>query len=253
MITVNNLTVSYDDRKILNNVDATFLKEKITTIIGPNGCGKSTLIKALAGLFENANQNIHIDGKGRNNYSKKEFARKVSFLMQFSSVPDGMNVYDLVTFGRMPYKKRFKSLTTEDYEYINWALKKTNTYQFKDKLVSQLSGGEKQRVFLALALAQKTEIIILDEPTNHLDMKYQYELLELIKELNIEEKITVICVLHDVNQAYRYSDNVIVMKDGNVVTHGKPEDCITKEIIHKVYDVNCIIGKIGDYSSVCVV
>lgn len=253
MIAVNNLTVSYEDKKILKDISVEFLKGKITTIIGPNGCGKSTLIKAIAGLFEQANSKIKIDDKLRNSYSRKEFSRKVAFLMQFSTVPVGMTVYELVSFGRLPHKKRFKSLNSLDYEWIDWALKKTNVFHFKDKLVADLSGGERQRVFLALSLAQKTEIIVLDEPTNHLDMKYQHELLELIKELNVKEKITIICVLHDVNQAYRYSDNVIVMKQGNIVKQGTPEECITKEIIHHVYDVECVIKKIGAHHNICVI
>ncbi|MFV0498629.1 MAG: ABC transporter ATP-binding protein [Bacilli bacterium] len=253
MIKIKNLSVSYSKRKILNDINISFLKEKITTIIGPNGCGKSTLVKAIAGLFESENQKIIIDGKLRTKYKRKEFSKKVAFLMQFTSVPNEITVYDLVTFGRLPHKRKFKALSNVDYEYINWALNKTNTYQFKNKLVSQLSGGEKQRVFLALALAQKTEIIILDEPTNHLDMKYQHEFLELIKKLNTEEKITIVCVIPDVNQAYKYSDNVIVMKQGNIVTHGSPKKCITKETIHNVYDVNCIIEKIGQHHSICIV
>ncbi len=253
MVDVNNLSVSYETKKVLNNVSCNFEKGKITTIIGPNGCGKSTLIKAIAGFFENGQKNIKVDGKFRSEYKRKEFAKKVSFLMQFSDVPFGMTVYDLVCFGRTPYKKVLKSLTLEDYKYIDWALHKTDTYKFKDKLATQLSGGEKQRVFLALALAQKTEIIVLDEPTNHLDIKYQHDLLKLIKELNVEEKFTIICVLHDVNQALRYSDNVIVMKNGNIIISGDAHDCITKEIMHSVYDVKCHIGKIGEHKNVSVI
>lgn len=253
MIEVNNLSISYENKKVLQNINVSFLKGKITTIIGPNGCGKSTLIKAIAGLFEHANKDIKFDGIPRTKYKRKEFSKKVAFLMQFSCVPQGVTVYDLVAFGRLPHKKKFKSLTSTDYDYINWALYKTNTFQFKDKLVSNLSGGEKQRVFLALALAQKTEIIVLDEPTNHLDMKYQYELLELIKKLNIEENLTIICVLHDVNQAYRYSDQVVVMNQGSIVTKGCPTKCITQEIIHEVYNVKCNIEKIGKHHNICVV
>ncbi len=252
MINIDNLSVSYEDKQVLKGINTSFLKEKFTTIIGPNGCGKSTLVKAIAGVFDN-NNCIEVDGKFRENYQRKEFAKKVAFLMQFSVVPQGMTVYDLVVFGRMPHKKKFKSLSSVDYDYVEWALKKTNAYQFKDRLVASLSGGEKQRVFLAMALAQKTEIIVLDEPTNHLDLKYQHELLELIKELNIEEKLTIICVLHDINQALRYSDNVIVMKDGEIVVSGCPKKCITKEIIHDVYDVKCTIEKVGQHHNIHIV
>ncbi|WOO86698.1 ABC transporter ATP-binding protein [Mollicutes bacterium LVI A0039] len=253
MIKIENLTINYEDQCVLDNVSTTFPKGQITTIIGPNGCGKSTLIKAIAGLFDNGKSQIKIDGKPRSEYQRKEFSRKVSFLMQFSAAPIGMTVRELVTFGRQPYKQKFKNFTTEDYKVINWAMRKTSTDKFEDKLVSQLSGGEKQRVFLALALAQKTEVIILDEPTNHLDIKYQHELLQLIQELNLEEKITIICVLHDVNQAYRYSDKVVVMKSGKIIASGTPEQCLTKDIMHQVYDVNCMIEKIGNHHNVCVI
>lgn len=253
MISIKNLSICYEEKKVLDDVSVDIKSEKITTIIGPNGCGKSTLIKAIAGIFDKSSDCIQIAGKKRCDYKRKEFSKKVAFLMQFSEIPQGMSVYDLVTFGRLPYKAKFKPLTSVDYEYIDWALKKTNAYQFKDCLVSTLSGGERQRVFLSLALAQKTEIIILDEPTNHLDMKYQYELLQLIKELNLAEKITIVCVLHDVNHALRYSDEVIVMKSGKVIVTGSPEECITKEIIHDVYDVRCTVEKIGNYHSVNIV
>ena len=252
MIEIKDLTVKYGVKTAVDNVSLEIEQGKITTIIGPNGCGKSTLIKAISGLFKESRTEIVVDGKRRNAYERKEFARKVSFLMQFTVVPPGMTVYDLVCFGRLPYLKMFQSMNANDYEYVEWAMHKTNVYEFKDTLVSQLSGGERQRVFLALALAQKTEVLILDEPTNHLDLKYQHELLSLIQTLNREENLTIVCVLHDVNQAMRYSDEIFVMKNGEIVIHGTPQKCITKEIMHDVYDVNCIIDKIGEHQNVCV-
>lgn len=250
MIEIRNLTIHYGSKVAVDNVSLQIKKGTFTTIIGPNGCGKSTLIKAVAGLFKESRCNILINGKPRAAYERKEFSRIASFLMQFSEAPTGMSVYNLVSFGRLPYLKMFQSMSREEHKYVEWALQKTSVYEFKDKLVSQLSGGERQRVFLALALAQKTEILILDEPTNHLDLKYQYELLSLIKTLNREENLTIVCVLHDVNQAIRYSDEIFVMKNGEVVVHGVPEKCITKEIMHEVYDVNCTIDKIGKHRNV---
>jgi ABC-type cobalamin/Fe3+-siderophores transport systems, ATPase components len=252
MIEIKNLTVKYGDKVAVNNVSLEIKRGKITTIIGPNGCGKSTLIKAISGLFKESRSEIVVDGKRRDAYERKEFARKVSFLMQFTVVPPGMSVHDLVCFGRMPYLKMFQSMSEQDYEYIEWAMHKTSVYEFKDTLVTQLSGGERQRVFLALALAQKTEVLILDEPTNHLDLKYQHELLSLVQTLNREEKLTIVYVLHDVNQAMRYSDEIFVMKKGEIVVGGAPQTCITKEIMHDVYDVNCIIDRIGEHPNVSV-
>jgi iron complex transport system ATP-binding protein len=250
MIEIKNLTVQYGQKVAVNNVTLQIKKGYFTTIIGPNGCGKSTLIKAVAGLFKESHGNILIANKPRTAYERKEFSRTASFLMQFSEAPTGMSVYDFVSFGRIPYLKMFQSMSREDHRYVEWAMKKTSVYEFKDMLVSQLSGGERQRVFLALALAQKTEILILDEPTNHLDLKYQYELLSLIQTLKREENLTIVCVLHDVNQAIRYSDEIFVMKNGKVVVHGVPEQCITKEIMHEVYDVNCTIGIVGKHHNV---
>ena len=250
MIDIKDLTINYGTKIAVDNVSLTIKEGEITTIIGPNGCGKSTLIKAVSGLFKTSRSDIFVDNKARDTYKRKEFSRKVSFLMQFSEVPVGMSVYELVSYGRLPHMKLFQPMSAEDYEYVDWAMHKTSIYEFKDKMVSQLSGGERQRVFLALALAQKTEVLILDEPTNHLDLKYQHELLSLVRTLNIEENLTIVCVLHDINQAMRYSDQIFVMKDGKIIASGTPKECITKEIMYEVYDVNCSIDKIGDYYNI---
>ena len=252
MINIKELNISYGKYKIINNLNIHIQKEKFTTIIGPNGCGKSTVIKAIAGLFQDAKENIIVDGKKRSAYERKEFSKKVSFLMQFSEVPKGITVYNLVLFGRLPYKSIWKHYQHYDYERVEWAMKKTYIYDLKNKFVSELSGGERQRVFLALALAQETDILILDEPTNHLDLKYQHKLLELVKQLNQEEKITIICVLHDINQALRYSDEVIIMKNGKIITQGNPNECITKEIMHQVYDIDCSFHKHENYKSLII-
>lgn len=252
MIDIKQLNISYGTYNVVNNLSLHIQKGKVTTIIGPNGCGKSTVIKAIAGLFQNVKENIVVDGKKRSDYQRKEFSKKVSFLMQFSEVPAGVTVNELVLFGRLPHKQKWKQYNLYDYERVEWAMKKTNVYNLRNKFVSNLSGGERQRVFLALALAQETEILILDEPTNHLDLKYQHNLLELIKDLNKQEKMTIICVLHDINQALRYSDEIIIMKDGKIVAQGEPKSCITKEVMHQVYDINCSFHEHGDYKSLII-
>ncbi|KAB3533460.1 ABC transporter ATP-binding protein [Alkaliphilus pronyensis] len=243
MIEVKNLSVSFNSKAVLNNLSIEIKKGSFTAIIGPNGCGKSTLVKAVAGLISTDSGVIIVDGKLRNKYKRKEFARKVAFLMQFGTSCDGVTARDLVEYGRNPYRRLFKRQTKEDEEIIEWAIEKTHLREFENRMLNKLSGGERQRAFLAMAIAQQTEVLILDEPTNHLDIKYQYETLNLVKKLNQESNITVICILHDINQALRYSDNIIVMKEGRIVTNGATETCVTKELMQDVYEIKCDVIK----------
>ena len=157
-----------------------------------------------------------------------------------------MKVSELVSYGRMPHKSYFSSTTKEDEDIVQWAIKRTGLEKLKDKAVSDLSGGERQRVFLSMALAQKSSILFLDEPTTYLDIYHQIELLELVKELKEREKLTIIMVLHDINQALTYSDNIIVMKKGQVISSGKTKDIINMKLLEDVYNVGGVIEKYND-------
>ena len=232
---IHQVVVSHDGtKKHLNGVSTAIPKGKITTILGPNGCGKSTLLSVMA----------------RNNRPLEEFAKKLAIVYQQNDIPQDLTVEKLVRFGRMPYSSLFKKESKEDEEAITWALTCTNLLEKRNYDLTALSGGERQRVWIAMALAQKSEILCLDEPTTYLDLYYQIEFLELVKQLNAEYGLTIVMVLHEINQAMQYSDHVIVKKEGNNLAEGKPEDVITSALMKEVYNVNVVFrhdDEIGYY------
>ncbi|MFR4583741.1 ABC transporter ATP-binding protein [Clostridium cadaveris] len=214
---------------------------KITTIIGPNGSGKSTLLSLLCGINKSISGDILVNKKDIRKIKNKELAKIISTVHQQNSVPSDLTVYELVKYGRMPYKKAFEGFNDEDEEIIHWAIKSTGMEKFLDKEVMCLSGGERQRAFIAMALAQKTDILVLDEPTTYLDIYHQIQVLDIVKKLNKDNKTTVLMVLHDINQALQYSDNIIIMNEGKVIAQGRSEEVINCNIIKRVYGVNGII------------
>lgn len=239
---IKQVTFSYD-KKInhLNHVSGEIGKNKITTIIGPNGSGKSTLLGVLANSYVPSQGNVILDGKDLKKYKLKELARKIAVVHQQNSAPADITVEKLTSYGRIPYKSMFSSLTEEDKEAIELALKQTNLLDKRNKKLDELSGGERQRVWIAMTLAQSTPYLFLDEPTTFLDIYYQYELLELVKRLNKKNGLTIVMVLHDINQAIRYSDKIIVMKSGKVMAEGDPKQIITRQLIKEVYGVEIVI------------
>lgn len=249
MIAVKELQVTLNQNHIIKGLSLNVKQGNFLSIIGPNGCGKSTLVKAIAGLVPTSGGEIHMDGCPCKNYKRREFAKKTAFLMQFSAVAEGMTVRELVAYGRHPHISQWKGMQQKDHEIVDWAMEQTNVSQFAQREAGKLSGGERQRVFLAMALAQQPEVLILDEPTNHLDLKYQYELLEMARKLNKSQHITVICILHDINQAMRYSDEIAVMEAGQIVRFGAPQECISSELIGAVYGVPCKVE--NRYNRLC--
>lgn len=237
------LSFSYDDKAFMESLEGKIEHNKITTIIGPNGCGKSTLLSLLARGQKHSAGSITFDGKDIYSYKHKDFARKIAMVNQTNHISEDMTVEELIQFGRIPYKKIWKQENDDDKDAIEWALKCTNLQNYKDTPVSALSGGQRQRVWIALALAQKTEILFLDEPTTYLDIYHQLELLSLIRELNQVHGITIVMVLHDMNQALRYSDMVIVMKSGAIKAYGPPKQVITQEKIKEIYDVHIAVNE----------
>jgi len=240
-VEIHQVVVSYDGtKKHLNGVSTAIPKGKITTILGPNGCGKSTLLSVMARNNRPIEGFVKLENRELIDYKPKEFAKKLAIVYQQNEIPQDLTVEKLVRFGRMPYSSLFKKESIDDEEAITWALTCTNLLEKRNHDLTALSGGERQRVWIAMALAQKSEILCLDEPTTYLDLYYQIEFLELVKQLNVEYGITIVMVLHDINQAIRYSDHLIIMKDGDIFAEGTPEDVITTTLMKEVYDVNVV-------------
>ncbi|ABV33808.1 MULTISPECIES: ABC transporter ATP-binding protein [Pseudothermotoga] len=237
MIQLSNLSFAYNGKPFINQIELLIEKAKITSIIGPNGSGKSTLLNLIAGLYKPHTGNVVIEGSDIFKISRKEIAKKLAIVFQQNYAPEDITVKELVQFGRNPHKKYFELLNDDDAGVVDWALRVTNMNHLSDRYVSQLSGGERQRAWIAMGLVQSTGILLLDEPTTFLDIRYQIEILELIKKINADCKLTVVMVLHDLNQAIRYSHRIIVMNSGEIVAKGDPGEIITPELIREVYGV----------------
>lgn len=238
----DDLSIGYGEQLIVKDLSVQIPNQKITTIIGPNGCGKSTLLKAITRIISHQSGAVVLDGKNVSKENTKVLARKMAILPQTPESASGLTVGELVSYGRFPYQTGYGRLSQKDYEVIDWAMKVTNTSDFKYLPVDSLSGGQRQRVWIAMALAQETEIIFLDEPTTYLDMAHQLEVLELLQRLNKEEKRTIVMVLHDLNQAARFADYIVALKDGQIVKAGPCEEVITKEVLRGVFNIDAEIG-----------
>ncbi|MBQ4866939.1 ABC transporter ATP-binding protein [Priestia megaterium] len=237
------LHISYGDRLIVKNLSVNIPDKKITTIIGSNGCGKSTLLKAITRIISHQSGSVILDGENISTEHTKSLAKKMAILPQTPESASGLTVGEIVSYGRFPYQKGFGRLSKEDYKMIDWALEVTGTKDYKFRPVDSLSGGQRQRVWIAMALAQETDIIFLDEPTTYLDMAHQLEVLELLQKLNKEQERTVVMVLHDLNQAARFADYIIALKDGEIVKAGKCEEVITHDVLKKVFHIDAEIGR----------
>lgn len=244
MIKAKDLCFSYDKEKtFINNLNVEIEKGKITTILGPNGSGKSTLLSIFAGLNKPSFGEVTIKDKSIKSLKQKELAKEIATVHQQNTVPSDITVKELVSYGRIPHKKYFQGNNKNDDQIIEWAIKRTGLENLTNKAVMSMSGGERQRAFIAMALAQKSEILFLDEPTTYLDIYHQVEILELVKELNKENNLTVVMVLHDINQAIKYSDNVIVMKSGQAIANGKSEEVINMNLLNDVYKIGGFISE----------
>ncbi|MFC7394969.1 ABC transporter ATP-binding protein [Scopulibacillus cellulosilyticus] len=240
-ISAKGISTGYGDQLIIKDLSLEIPKRAITTIIGPNGCGKSTFLKTIARILQPKNGAIYLDGKAIHKEPTKEIAKQMAILPQNPEAPNGLTVRELVSYGRFPHQRGFGRLKKEDKDAIQWALSITNTLEFAEKPVESLSGGQRQRVWIAMALAQETELLLLDEPTTFLDMAHQLEVLKLLKQLNIEEQRTIIMVIHDLNLAARFSDYMIAMNSGALVAEGTCRDIMTKETLRKVFDIDAYI------------
>ncbi|WP_100401382.1 ABC transporter ATP-binding protein [Bacillus sp. FJAT-42315] len=238
-----DLNISYGERLIVKDLSVEIPDKKITTIIGSNGCGKSTLLKAITRIISHQSGTVILDGENIAKENTKILAKKMAILPQMQESASGLTVGELISYGRFPYQKGFGRLTKKDYEVIDWALEVTGTTEFKFRPVDALSGGQRQRVWIAMALAQETEIIFLDEPTTYLDMAHQLEVLELLQKLNLEQERTIIMVLHDLNQAARFADYMIALKNGGIVKAGSCEEVMKRDVLQKVFNIDAEIGR----------
>ncbi|WP_203364068.1 ABC transporter ATP-binding protein [Bacillus sp. REN10] len=238
-----DLNIGYGERLIVKDLSVEIPDQKITTIIGSNGCGKSTLLKAITRIIAHQSGTVILDGENIAKENTKLLAKKMAILPQMQESASGLTVGELISYGRFPYQKGFGRLTKKDYEVIDWALEVTGTAEFKFRPVDALSGGQRQRVWIAMALAQETDIIFLDEPTTYLDMAHQLEVLELLQTLNQEQQRTIVMVLHDLNQAARFADYMIALKDGEIVKAGDCEEVMTPDVLQKVFHIDAHIGR----------
>ena len=243
---VKTLSFAYGKNRVLKDISFRIKEGDITTIMGANGCGKTTLFSLMTRNLYPRRGDIFLKGKNIQNLGLKEFARRVSIVHQYNTSSDDITVERLVSFGRTPHMKMMQGRSEEDERLIRWAMEVTNVGKYRDREISRLSGGQRQRVWIAIALAQNTKILFLDEPTTYLDIRYQIEILELVKKLNREFGITIIMVLHDINQAIYFSDCVIGLKDGLVEMEGNPQEVITRESIRSLYGIELDVTVIGE-------
>ncbi|NFL74423.1 ABC transporter ATP-binding protein [Clostridium sporogenes] len=237
-ITTTNLAIAYEDKLIVDGLNMNIPKGKITTIIGPNGCGKSTVLKTIGRILKPKEGLVYLNGDDIRNLSTKEVAQKMAILPQSPQAQGGLTVGELVSYGRFPHKKGFGKLSPEDKKVIQWALDITKLTELEVTMVDNLSGGQRQRVWIAMALAQQTDLILLDEPTTYLDMAYQLEVLELLYNLNREESCTIVMVLHDLNLAARFADYMIAIRSGSIISHGTPEEIMTKKVLKDTFNID---------------
>ncbi|MGN0657670.1 MAG: ABC transporter ATP-binding protein [Ruminiclostridium sp.] len=237
----NALQIGYGDRVIVEDMDISIMRDKITTIIGPNGSGKSTVLKAVTRLIKYQHGSVMLNGRDIQSMKPKELARCLGVLPQIHSAPSDFRVKELVSYGRMPHQRMLSGTSPEDERIIKWAMEVTGTWQFRDKSIYEISGGESQRVWIATVLAQKPEILFLDEPTTYLDISHQLDTMQLVKNLNRETGIGVVMVLHDLVQALEVSDHIVVIKDGRKYSEGSPEEVVTPQMMRDVYNVECEI------------
>ncbi|GLI02251.1 ABC transporter ATP-binding protein [Phytohabitans aurantiacus] len=235
------LSLGYDDKNIVSNLDVTVLDGKVTAIVGANACGKSTLLRGLARLLAPRSGAVYLDGKALTDLSTLDVAKVLGLLPQTPIAPDGITVADLVARGRYPHQGWFRRWTERDHTAVAGALEATGTADLVDRPIRELSGGQRQRVWVAMALAQDTDLLLLDEPTTYLDINHQVELLRLLCKLNAEAGKTIVIVMHDLNLACRFCDHVIAMCEGSIVAEGAPTDVITAELVEKVFGLSCMI------------
>ena len=236
IIKAQNISVSINEKEIVHSISLDIPEGKVTAIIGPNGCGKSTTLKALSRILPYKGS-VTFKGQEMSTLSQREFAKCLAILTQSPQAPSDLTVNDLVEMGRFPHRGFLGRAGKDDKEHVEWALEQTGVKDMRYRLLNTLSGGERQRAWIAMALAQRPEVLLLDEPTTYLDICHQLEIMQLITRLNQELGLTVVMVVHDLNHAIMYADHVVVVKAGQLVTSGAPREIITADLLADVFKV----------------
>jgi iron complex transport system ATP-binding protein len=236
-----SLTLAYEQQIIIDQLDLNIPSAKITVLVGSNGCGKSTLLKSFARLIRPKHGVILLNGADIHHQMTAKVAQNLSILPQSPQVPDGLTVYQLVRMGRYPHQNWLKQWAAEDEDKVNQALYQTHLFELSNRLVDSLSGGQRQRAWIAMTLAQDTDILLLDEPTTYLDLAHQIEILDLLHDLNQQHKKTIVMVLHDLNLACRYAHHMIAVANKNVYAQGIPSEILTADTVKNVFGLDSII------------
>lgn len=239
-LSTHNLSVGYHGKAIVKGVSLDLPEGKIIALLGPNGCGKSTLLKAIARILKPMDGKVHWKDHDLHQLPSRQLAKELALLPQTQPIPEGVKVKDLVAYGRSPYTGFWGKLSKEDHRIIQGVMAQVGITELGEQFVSELSGGQRQRVWLAMTLAQDTPYLLLDEPTTYMDLSHQVELMAILRKLNLNGK-TIITVLHDINQAARYCDHLIVMKDGEIITQGEPQNVLTQNMLKTVFSLNAQI------------
>jgi len=241
MLAAQNLSLGYPQALVIEGLSLTLPTGKITVLVGPNGCGKSTFLRGLARLLKPREGVVYLAGKSLADYTPTTIAQSLGILLQNTSAPEGITVKELVKQGRYPHQKWLQPWSKADENWVQQALHLTNLSDLSDRPLDTLSGGQRQRAWIALVLAQNPKILLLDEPTTFLDMAHQVEILDLLYQLNRQQERTIVMVLHDLNQACRYGDYLIALKGGQVFARGEPETIVTEQLVEQVFNLKCRI------------
>ncbi|MET7713897.1 ABC transporter ATP-binding protein [Streptomyces sp. NPDC005407] len=245
-LTARELTLAYEDRTVVHELDLAVPDGQVTVIVGPNACGKSTTLRALGRLLKPRGGAVLLDGQELSKIPTKRIAQSIGLLPQSPVAPEAITVADLVSRGRQPHQHWWQQWSQEDERAVTDAMERTDVHALAERSVDELSGGQRQRVWIAMALAQQTDLLLLDEPTTYLDIAHQVEVLDLVRQLAHPTPIgsrgrTVVAVLHDLNQASRYADHLVAMKSGRIVAEGHPKEIVTADLVREVFGLDSVV------------